>query len=442
MLTGVGLYTEPRRGDFIAPPNPSSRWDDPGYERPERDGFGAMSKVEWNHRRGFVFHDECWSLLEQAFYPNPVPLVRVFEVCDSLPLVMGGGSINWGHDYGGLALLRDGFFPWEERFADRQFPDGWLETPYSAEPLAALEVDEVLADTPRAADIPRVTPGILPSTVSSGQDPFNMLPVEPCLAIALYLPTPDALNARLASRSFWPIFSSQQFWASRFKGGLERSWLFEVWHLNDVRDWRWLYYCTTDGRIGRGLRNRKRIWGLIQHLAVLLELRLHDLELSPPWKPPLEESRTWVLAGGNMEEEPFEFSQLENGCRRFRSRQLAIPGSVSQVSASTARVGNSAYIAGISLATAAGEVLRLGYQGASERSIQVSCLTGFNVAVGLGGIHAIQCIDGDAPSTWLGCPDDAPKTERLAVGTQITALEVAFDVRIFVVFSTAYGGVC
>ena len=102
-----------------------------------------------------------------------------------------------------------------------------------------------------------------------------------------------------------------------------------------------------------------------------------------------------------------------------------------RVSASTVRVGNLVYIAGITLATAAGEVLELGYSGAGERSVKVSGLAGLNVAVGLGGIHAVQCIDAEteAPSPWLGCPLDAPKTERLVLGARIVGLEVGFDVR-------------
>ena len=428
MLTGVGLYTEPRVGRFIAPPDPDARWDDPGYERPEEDGFGAMTDNEWNGRRGFVFHDACWSLLRHAFHPAPIPLMRVFEVCDSLPKVMTGDSINWGHDYGGLALLRHGFFPWEERFVDRQFPDGWFNTPYSAEPLVVSEVHEILADTPQAV-LDKITPASSPP----GQDPFNLLPVELCLVIALYLPTPDALSARLASRSFWLIFSSQHFWASRSKGGLDRSWLFEAWHRNNVRDWRWLYHRTTNNRLTPGLRNRKRIWGLIQHFAVLLELPLHGFssELSPPWKVALEPNWEWVFVGGNTKEAPFEFSQLQKGCRRLRSKQLAVPGGILRVSASTVRVGNLVYIAGITLATAAGEVLELGYSGAGERSVKVSGLAGLNVAVGLGGIHAVQCINAEteAPSPWLGCPLDAPKTERLILGARIVGLEVGFDVR-------------
>ena len=108
------------------------------------------------------------------------------------------------------------------------------------------------------------------------------------------------------------------------------------------------------------------------------------------------------------------FSQLEEGCRCLQSKEVAIPDGISQVSTSTIRVGNSEYIAGISLTTTSVEVLQLGYINASGRSLQLSGLAGFNLAVGLGGIYALQCIDSRTrePSAWVGCPDDAPKTER------------------------------
>ena len=434
MLTGVGLYTDPREGAFIAPPNPRARWDDLGYKRTEKNRFGAMTRAKWNGRRGFVFHDACWSLLEQALHPAPVPIARVFEVCNSIPTVMGGDRLNWDHDYGGLALKRDSLFPWEERFADRrQFPDPESEGPfdpalYCADPLAIGEVDAILTDGLREAPDERRN---LPLT-SSGRDPFGSLPVELCSAIAFNLPTSDALNARLASRSFWHLFDSQQFWLSRFRGSSDRSWLFEAQHTTNARDWRSLYRRTSHGRLGQGLRNRKRIWGLAQDLLPLVKLHLNGFlpELSSPWTVSPGESWQWVLAAGNTEEESFEFSQLEKGCRRFWRQQVAIPENLSQISISTARVGHSVYVAGITLATAAGEVLRLGYHGAAtESSLSVSGLMGFNVATGLGGIHAIQCIDqSGTPSAWLGCPDDVPKTERLAIGTRVTALEVGFDV--------------
>ena len=119
------------------------------------------------------------------------------------------------------------------------------------------------------------------------------------------------------------MFYSQQFWASRFRGSPDRSWLFEAGEYKGAsRDWRWLYYCTIDNQIGQGLRNRKRIWGLIQHLAVILELHWSQL----PSEPLPEESRDWVLAAGNMPDQQSKgFSQLEEGCRCLRSKQGSYP---------------------------------------------------------------------------------------------------------------------
>lgn len=391
-----------------------------------------MTKTTWNGRRGFVFHDACWALLENAFHPTAVPISRVFEVCDSIPMIMGRDRLHWDHDYGGLALPRASFFPWEERFADRRQFSGSDEpfdsTPYCADPLAVEEADAILADGLREA--PNEMKDL--TITSSTRDPFRSLPVELCSAIAFNLPTTDALNARLASKSFWHLFDSQQFWASRFKGSLDRSWLFEAHNITDALDWRSLYRRTSHERLGHGLQNRERVWGLIQGLSPLLELHLDrpSSELSPPWTFTPEESRQWVLVGGNMEEEPLEFSQLEKGCQRFWSQQMGIPEDLSEITTASIRIGCSVYVVGISLATATGEVLRLGYHGtATESTLSVSGLTGLNVAVGLGGIHAIQYIDeSGAPSAWLGCAGDAPKTERLAIGRRITALEVAFDV--------------
>jgi hypothetical protein len=112
-----------------------------------------MTQGAVNGKRGFVFHDACWSLIKQAFYPDPIPHERLFEVLDSVPMVMAGDSIDWGHDYGGLALLNGekDYFSWEYylRFADRQFRDGWSDTPYGANPLASAEATEILAETPQ-----------------------------------------------------------------------------------------------------------------------------------------------------------------------------------------------------------------------------------------------------------------------------------------------------
>jgi small ligand-binding sensory domain FIST len=63
-------------------------------------------------------------------------------------------------------------------------------------------------------------------------------------------------------------------------------------------------------------------------------------------------------------------------------------------------------------------------------------LTGFNLAVGLGGIHALQCVSGSGlgrqVSAWLGDPSNGPRTERLGRVTtsgQTMVIDMGFDVR-------------
>ncbi|KAH6637196.1 hypothetical protein F5144DRAFT_209027 [Chaetomium tenue] len=422
ILTGVGRYSDRRRGAFFAPPDPNARWDDPGYEHPDEDEFAVMRPQDINGKRGFIFHDPCWSLLEQAYHPAPVPRERLFEVCDSLPLVVGGFRINWGREYGGAIVMRvDDCFPWENQIGNR-FGGG-----YTADPLAAAEVGNLLADTPRASSEPEHPLLPLRPLRRTGQDPFNSLPLELCSVVAEYLPTSDVLNARHASRSFWHVFHDQQFWASRFRGGLDRSWLFEVRDDKTAsRNWCSLYRRTIDSHIEVGLRERKRIWAFIQHIAPILELKWGEV----PSESLPEERRDWALAAGSMpDQQPESFCHLEKACRRVRSKQVAIPDGISQVATSTIRVGDSEYIAGITFSTPSGEALRLGYNTGRWHSVDISGLAGFNLAVGSGGIHALQCIDGRTkkPSAWLGCPDDVPRTERLALGHRITALDVGFD---------------
>jgi len=458
VLTGVGLYSDPQSGEFFAPPDPGSRWDDPGYQSPPEDEFAVMTQAEINGRRGFVFHDACWSLLKQAFHPGTVPYPRLFDVLDSLPKVTVGNTIDWGHDYGGLAILADDgqYFPWEPfRFSDRRFRDGWLDTPYSFNPFAVSEVEEILSET--AQPPPSWDPSSSSTARSirsiSNRDPFDLLPTELCSAIAAQLPTQAVLNARCASRSFWHVFNSQQFWASRFKGKTsERSWLFEAVQKAESnsgarhRDWRWLYHRTIDAHLSLAARNRKRVWGLILHVADILDLCWNELPsvLASPWRPPplLEENSlgpSWILVAGGVRGWPEDLNPLQTGCSRSKVQRVAIPThGVSKLAASTVRLGSSVFISGLSLTTTKGEVMRLGYRGAGgERSVQLhgSTLTGFNLAVGLGGIHGLQCIgdssSGGQMSAWLGSPDGAPKTKRLSTVANgpVVVVEFGFDVR-------------
>ncbi|KAH6624073.1 hypothetical protein B0J18DRAFT_427196 [Chaetomium sp. MPI-SDFR-AT-0129] len=471
-LTGVGRNAEIQIYQYIAPPNPSARWDDPGYGNPEADEFGVMTQGPRNGRHGYVFHDACWYLLEKAFAPGDVPLSRVMDVCASIPMEMVGHRMYWGHDYGGMTVLRkENTFPWETPIVDLgDDEDLWAENGYFVDPRATAEVDEIVRG--KTQEPPAAPPSLVPavtlsqrngndsnnsgddnddstdlnhkeSTGHTDGDPFMTLPQELCSAIASYLPTRDALNVRLASRSFWHIYYSQQFWASRFAEAGERSWFYEVRERHGQRpweaDWRWIYRRTGYTRLSPGLRNRARIWELILGLVPVLNLGWADLPdpLPQSWQVPPKPAEKgdadlpWLSVGGNMKGDPEDFSPLEIGGRLLRSERVGIPERVASVDVSTTRLANSGYIAGLSLTLVSGAVIRVGRGDFAQGSVRLrEGLMGFHVAVGLNGIHGLRCVDGgqeEEVSAWLGFAEDVPQTTRLTLGWPVAALEIGFD---------------
>ncbi|KAK4652022.1 hypothetical protein QC762_607670 [Podospora pseudocomata] len=433
-LTGVGLYSDPEGGVFIAPPNTASRYDDDGYNISEQDQFGTWGYAV-NNRRGFPMHDACWKLLEEAIHPEPVPLDRLFDVLDSLISAMYG-KLDWGYKEccppDGCAVKQS--FPWEGVADSRQV----TAPPFSSDPFS-IDVDQILSRRFGTCEVPAP-----PANISSGpisrNDPFLSLPEELCTAIAFYLPTQDALHARLASRSFWHLFDCQQFWASRFIGrNSDLSWLFEVRRhpYRGARDWRWLYHQITDkdnnwNELIRGaLHNRQHIWLSVLPIVEILELRLTpkvavaegDEQVVP--KPGFN-----LRVGGTAAEHSDIWSPLKPGCRRRYKQYLPIPQERARISASTIMAGSFTYIAGLSVVSDS-QTVKVGYIGPKEkeRSIELdaSKLRVSNVAVGLRGIHALLFADSTSSAPWLGDPDDAAITTRLGNVADIAALEVWSD---------------
>ncbi|TAQ85518.1 hypothetical protein B7494_g6174 [Chlorociboria aeruginascens] len=217
-VTGVGLYNDPDAGDWIAPLNFTARWDDAGYNPPTRDQIGVIRQHPVNGRYGFPFHEACWSLLEKAHSPEPVPCEALFEICRSLPFPSEGSGLSWGHDFEGLVLVdNQDRYPWEDRFVDRD--SHWaLSLGARNDPYHVPEIQQ----------LPREDFQAPPAISFSGQvttvaDCFAALPEEIRIVIASNLPTVDALNTRRASRSFLAIFYSQQFWAPRFRANADRT---------------------------------------------------------------------------------------------------------------------------------------------------------------------------------------------------------------------------
>ena len=423
-ITGVGFY-EPTDGDWIAPSNFTARWDDVGYNHPSRDLIGVLQQDPIHGRYGFPFHEACWSLLEKAYFPTPIPGKALFDVCRSLPFPLEGSGVNWGHDFGGLVLADNlNRYPWEDRFEDR--------ARYSAPCLAARkdpyhvpEIQQLLHEDPQA-------PPALSSSepVTTVDNCFSALPEELCIMIACNLPTVDALNTRRASRSFLPIFNSQQFWASRFEANADRAWLFESQEWGRTH-WRWLYRRTHKAHLTGGMQNRERVWKLIQCIQGTLRLQWTGSPVLPSPSPNPANVR-WLEATSDLRPEmyPGPYLGFNEGCRRFREQQTSIPISLSHVVFSVIQLGDAKYIAGMRLVSSQGEDIQLGYRTEGrEFTLDITLLAGFNLAVGSRGIQGIQCITSDRQtSQWFGSTHMAPRTRRLAVSNPITAIKAGFDV--------------
>ncbi|KMU75613.1 hypothetical protein CISG_05016 [Coccidioides immitis RMSCC 3703] len=129
----------------------------------------------------------------------------------------------------------------------------------------------------------------------------------------------------------------------------------------------------------------------------------------------------WREVHGEMIEESFR--EFSNGCRRFHRRWATLPPNVTKIGVSTIHDGRESYVTGMQVISEGSQPLQIGYMNPiSARQVfaEITSLEGFTVAVGPGGIQAVQMIMGnDCQSGWLGRPDEeAAVTRRLAAGIQ------------------------
>ncbi|KAH6856879.1 hypothetical protein B0I37DRAFT_389954 [Chaetomium sp. MPI-CAGE-AT-0009] len=383
-------------------------------------------------KRAYLFHGACWDLLEKALSPTPVPLLRLFDVCKSQPIPLRSGALHWGHDYGGATVVdRRNYFPWEDGVEDRP---GGFPTPdpvFHSDPYHIPEIAGILTEEPSGPPAaPARDSSITVPAQGPGADCFARIPMELRTAIAMHLPTADVLNARLASRAFQPIFNNQQFWASRFHNtASDRGWLVDAHQktkANHPRDWRWLYHLTNTPHLNLnpGLRNRQRIWSLIQALLPILDRVWVPVprDPGPAWSLNLNEAAhpttaRWLGVSGHVwrvaDQGDGLWTAFYRGCRSFRHAEIAVPRDLARLAVSTVGVGGEEYIAGLVLETDAGDAIRFGYHAAGsssspEQSVRVSRLLGFCVAVGVRGVQGLQCIAGPEGMVSLAICVDSP----------------------------------
>ncbi|KAK4642115.1 hypothetical protein QC761_0081180 [Podospora bellae-mahoneyi] len=278
-------FNQAHFGSFIAPQNPAARYDDEGYDKSDDDMFSFDGHQPFENRRGFAFHNVCWTLLKEAFWPKPIPLGTTFQIFDSLTLVIRVKKLDSGYGYG---VNSAEYFPWE------------------------INIESQEGDFRR-----------------NDQDTKN------------------------------------------------------------------------------ALHNRNHILQAVQKVADLIKANSQVAVGSsvPPWNvTPEPDDGRWSRVAGSMQTLEFLLYPLPTACRELLNHKIVVSDNILRVSVSTVEVGDFSYISGIVL-TSPGHTITIGYMGSAEkqqhRYFGFNDLTGFRIAVGIGGIHAIQCTGTHVIDWWL-----------------------------------------
>ncbi|PGG95062.1 hypothetical protein AJ80_10029 [Polytolypa hystricis UAMH7299] len=415
-ISGVGHYTDPDRGTWFVPSDSSMRWNDPDCDFPLHDVFPVMRQSPENGRHGFVLHDSCWRLLQKFFEPVDVPIERLLSICKSLPFPLRGSGVCWSHNYGGLTTFdNEDHYPWEDRLTG---PNNISETHAKENPYNIAEISDLLVHSSKSSQGSAGT--------TQGNDCFAIFPWEILEAVSINLSTADVLSLVRASRPFLPVLTSQTFWASRFEPGNDRDFLFEKRNCREPRDWIMLYQLTRGASSPPGLKNRRRIWELIQASAPSLRSHLSETLESPPSKLGVYDLE-WREAAGDIQPELVlnNRSRFNSGCILFHKQSAVIPSGLSRIAFSV--IANS--VTGMRLISNNQMDICLGYiNNGDELFLEVTAVCGLVLAIGSHGVQAIQVIDNNGQTSgWFGSPRDAPVTERLAAFGAITSLGVGVD---------------
>jgi hypothetical protein len=440
-LSGIGLDLEHDGRYYRVPLSYYARWDDEGRR------FSDMRKVPsvklcyydpGNNMQMFLLHARCYTLLEEFFYPRPVSVVRLAELCSSCPEQKN--SLNWGHDYDEMIPLRH-YYPWDELNIDCSGTEYELE----GDPLEISELAEILytaqLDTPKKTKTH--SKWIHHETVANC---FTRLPPEILGYIMTYLPTDDvqALSRTCKGLKIYiPSELEPSFWMSRFQEPFEFDSIFEVHKYKGKLDWKSLY-CEVAKTMSEslGLSSRDSIWYIIQSgLSDLLSLhRNSGRTLQLPNKDKLR----WKEVYGDLRQREGRYRSIDfnRGCKRFYTQCTSIP-TLRQVVVSTIFIGNTSYITGLCFISDQGLEIGLGYrargdrpsQNVTDQVINTSGIQGFLVALGSKGIQGLRLTsDLGQLSPWIGHSDGLLKTRRLANFKHISALEAGFDVSFFLYY--------
>ncbi|OAA71479.1 F-box domain, Skp2-like protein [Cordyceps fumosorosea ARSEF 2679] len=451
-ITGVGYYRDGSFDRWVAPPEYNDRWDDDGYNGPEDHRIGVLRQRPRYDRWGVPFHEACWSLLEVAMAPAPVPLERLLDICKSFPIRNCEFSPDWGHHYGGLDVEH----PDDDRCVNVGKPNAihhalCITRISKLDPFDLLDLERIRLASRRCVIWPgenlppprqqqqqqqkqQMMPGALVTraawTTRLSNDPFASLPEELRVAIAALLPTRDFLSLRLASPHFAPMFHQQVFWATRFAGfWTDRGWLFEArtWD-RAATDWRRLWRLTSPAFRSSAMHNRARVWLLALNAKMLMTPRAAAI------LPSDDTLRlgTWRIAAAKVQRwnPAHPYMGFFDGCVSIRgSWPVALPPLIERVSFFFSWIGDAQYLAGLKVVGMCGTVVEFGYMG-HEIPVPVSGghLAGLCLALTEKGIKAVRCVFGDGShSPWIGSLADTAQTSRLVSSGRLSVMTAKVD---------------
>lgn len=436
-VSGVGRYDNPDLL-FRAPKDPTQRWDNfpPGSEQ-HFIHIPVMKERPVNGVHGFIVHDSCWNIIWKASGPEGFSPERLLSVCESLPFSALFGGVDWGHDYGGLIQLDvDKRYPPQESF-DTLVPQRILDIGAQKGPFYEASIE--IMSPPRVALIGNLNPRQSP--IISHGDHLSRLPWELVEMIALDLPTRDALNLRRVSRRFQPLIFSAGFWASRFRVGGERDFVFEVREaapLWDVDRLLHLYRSSKSNSAIPEIRNRARVWKLAQLMMPMIRpsssSRTHqDSKDSFRRRPTRSSSLAQLVRLAANEQPPIQNTDqwiaFYRGCRSFGTTEVEVPYGDLEIGIATVDMGEWDYVTGIKLVDRDGHEQIVGLMFNSPEMIcNLKTLYGFRVAMGAGGVRALQVSGYRQCSDWVGRPEGIPQSDRLWMDTPVTRLSATFDV--------------
>ncbi|KAL4757301.1 F-box protein [Aspergillus foveolatus] len=400
ILTGIGTLHS--GGVLIAPADSERSYVDTEGLYPV--SIFGRSPVGWG------FHSACWQLLSLRLHPLSEKEISrsVFDVLYNTPC-RDGSVFDFGHDYSGAVATHN---------AHGQVEIGHEPVLYM-DPCAIPSLDE-LENSGSAEAVSHFGLGNYEPRV------FGSLSTELKHEILAYLSYRDVCMLRLLCRELADITHPwnlpQSYWRSRFLLGQEADFLFPS--LLEKRHWPRLYLGT------RGLLNsksppfinRKRIRGLIEHFAALVELYVAQPPLhgSPVWPEPgsddcfvLTDKEKSLLraysffSGHSTARQAHETLQV--GCRilHYRSGPILIADRSRQhIIVSTIQIGARCFISGVRFAKKDTASL-IGYHhsasGATIYSPDQTNIRTIHVAFSSQGLTGISFTFSNSESSpWIG----------------------------------------